>query len=50
MMQEGMIIQGVLDELHECAFDESIEEENRLLLLPEPKDAIEKVRDALAFA
>jgi hypothetical protein len=50
MMQETVIIQGVLDELHECAFDEAIEEENRLLILPEPKDAIEKVRDALAFA
>jgi hypothetical protein len=50
MMHEGVIIQGVLDELHQCAFDEAIEEENRLLLLPEPKDAIEKVRDALAFA
>jgi hypothetical protein len=50
MMHEGVIIQSVLDELHECAFDESIEEVNRLLLLPEPKDAIEKVRDALAFA
>jgi hypothetical protein len=50
MMQEGVIIQGVLDELHECAFDEAIEEENRLLVLPDPKDAIEKARDALAFA
>jgi hypothetical protein len=50
MMHEGVIIQGVLDELHQCAFDEAIEEENRLLLLPDPKDAIEKVRDALAFA
>lgn len=50
MMQESVIIQGVLDELHDCAFDEAIEEENRLLLLPEPKDAIEKVRESLAFA
>jgi hypothetical protein len=50
MMQETVIIQGVLDELHECAFDEAVEEENRLLILPEPKDAIEKARDALAFA
>jgi hypothetical protein len=50
MMQEGVIIQSVLDELHECAFDDAIEVENRLLILPEPQDAIDKARDVLAFA
>jgi hypothetical protein len=39
MMQETVIIQGVLDEIQEFAFDESIAEENRLLILSE--DAIE---------
>ena len=48
-MQETVILEGILDELHQCAFDETIEEENRLLQLVEPKDAIEKARDALAF-
>jgi hypothetical protein len=48
-MQEAIIVQGLLDELHQCAFDDSVEEENRLLILREPKDAIEKARDALAF-
>jgi hypothetical protein len=49
LMQEAIIVQGLLDELHQCAFDDSVEEENRLLILREPKDAIEKARDALAF-
>ena len=49
VMQETVILQGILDELHQCAFDENIEEGNRLLLLHEPKDAIERARDALAF-
>ena len=30
-MQETVILEGILDELHQCAFDESIEEDNRLL-------------------
>lgn len=49
IMQESVILEGILDELHQCAFDEEIEEENRLLILREPKDAIENARDALAF-
>jgi len=49
MMHETMIVQGVLDELDQCAFDQSVEEENRLLVLPEPKDAIDKARGALSF-
>ena len=49
LMQETVIIEGILSELHQCAFDESVEEQNRLLILKEPKDAIEKARDALAF-
>lgn len=50
MMQEAVILQGLLDELHVCAFDDTIDTENRLLVLPEPQDAIEKARDALAFS
>jgi hypothetical protein len=49
MMQEAVIVQGVLDELHRCAFDVEVKEEHRLLILPEPKDAIEKARDQLAY-
>jgi hypothetical protein len=48
-MQETMILEGLLNELHQLAFDESIEETNRLLQLPEPKDAIEQARSALSF-
>ncbi|CAB9512156.1 expressed unknown protein [Seminavis robusta] len=48
-MQETVIVEGLLDELHQCAFDESIDEENRLLQLSEPKDAIEQARTALSF-
>lgn len=50
VMQESVVLEGILDELHQCAFDENIEEENRLLQLREPKDAIERARDALAFS
>lgn len=49
MLQETVIVGGILDELHQCAFDDSIEEENRLLQLLDPKDAIEQARAALAF-
>jgi hypothetical protein len=48
-MQETVILEGLLDELHQCAFDDSIEEENRLLQLCEPKDAIENARASLSF-
>lgn len=48
LMQESVIIQGILDELHQCAFDDSVEEENRLLI-PEPKDGIELARSSLSF-
>ena len=49
MMQESIIVDGLLDELSRCAFDDQVANEHRLLLLPEPKDAIEKAREALAF-
>ena len=49
MMQESIIVDGLLDELSRCAFDDHVEDEHRLLMLPEPKDAIEKARRALAF-
>lgn len=48
LMQESVVVQGMLDELQQCAFDESVVEENRLLT-PEPADAIESAREALAF-
>jgi len=48
-MQETVIVQGILDELDQCAFDESIGEEDRLLLLTEPQDAIAQARSALSF-
>ena len=49
IMHESVIIQGILSELDQCAFDEGVEESNRLLILKEPKDAIEKARESLAF-
>jgi hypothetical protein len=48
LMQESVIVDGILDELHQCAFDESVAPEHRLLI-PEPKSAIEDAREALAF-
>ena len=49
LMQETVILEGILNELDQCAFDENVQEQDRLLILKEPKDAIEKARDALAF-
>lgn len=48
LMQESVIVQGVLDELEECAKDEKIPVNDRLLILKED-DSIEKAREALAF-
>jgi hypothetical protein len=48
LMQESVIVDGLLDELQQCAFDESIEPKHRLLL-PEPTTAIEDARQSLAF-
>lgn len=48
LMQESVIVDGILDELQQCAFDESVAPPNRLLI-PEPMTAIEDAREALAF-
>lgn len=49
LMQEAVILDGILDELHQCAFgDDSIPAEHRLLI-PEPRNAIEMARESLAF-
>lgn len=48
LMQESVIVDGILDELHQCAFDESVPEKDRLLI-PEPKNGIDLAREALAF-
>lgn len=53
MMQESVIIHGILDELEQCAFDDTIAKPDRLLLLKESlfskEDAISKARETLAF-
>ena len=49
LMQESIIIDGILDELQVCVTQVDIKDEDRLLLLPEPQDAIEKARESLAF-
>ena len=48
LMQESVIVQGVLDELHEIANDKSVPLADRLLI-PEPSDAIEVARSSLSF-
>jgi hypothetical protein len=48
LMQESVIVQGVLDELHQCAFEESVPEEGRLLI-PEPIEGIEIARASQSF-
>ena len=50
MLQESVVLHGILDELHSLCSDDDddgIESVNRLLLLEDPGDAIEKARAAL---
>ncbi|GKZ01045.1 hypothetical protein MPSEU_001056100 [Mayamaea pseudoterrestris] len=49
MIHESSILDGILDELHVMAFDQSVALENRLLILPEPQNAIDKARETVAF-
>lgn len=49
LAQESVIVDGILDELQVCVTQDDVNDEDRLLLLPEPKDAIEKARESLAF-
>jgi hypothetical protein len=44
LLQESVVLHGVLDELNTLCFDGEIAVENRLLQLKEPGDAIEKAR------
>ncbi len=48
LMQESVVVQGILDELDRCAFDESVPTGSRLLT-PEPSNAIELARGSLSF-
>jgi len=50
LTQESVIVDGILDELQICVSQEDIKDDDRLLLLPEPQDAIEKARESLAFS
>lgn len=50
MMQEAIILQGILNELDQCATDDRVQLENRLLILHENNiNAIQNAKDALAF-
>ena len=48
LMQESTIVQGILDELHQCAFDESVAPDDRLLLT-QTEDAIDLARGSISF-
>ena len=49
LISESTILNGMLDQLDEIAFDTSIEEKDRLICLHEPGDAIDIVRGSLSF-
>jgi hypothetical protein len=49
LMSETSLVNGMLDQLDDIAFDTSIEEKDRLILLHEPGDAIDIVRESLSF-
>jgi len=50
MMTESTILLGILDELDKIVKEGDIKVEDRLLVLEEPGDAIEKSRELLSFA
>ena len=50
LMQESVIIDGLLDELDTISQDDEIPVQDRLIILKEPGDAIDKVREGLAFS
>lgn len=47
LLQESVVLHGILDELNALCADANIESGNRLLLLEEPGDAIERARATL---
>ena len=49
LVSESALLNGMLDQLDDIAFDVSIKEENRLICLYEPGDAIDVVRGLLSF-
>ena len=48
MMQESLVVQGLLDELEQMATDPDVALENRLLI-PQAENSIDMAREALAF-
>ena len=50
MMQESHVLLGILNELDKIVHEGDIKPEDRLLVLEEPYDAIEKARELLSFA
>jgi hypothetical protein len=49
LMQESVVLQGLLTELAQCVDDENVTVENRLLVLRD-RNALEKYRNDLSFA
>ena len=49
MMQESVIVEGLLEELKQIENATDVAVEDRLLILHEPRDAIEKAKEELAF-
>lgn len=50
LIQESVILQGFLDELNTICFEGDVEEGNRLLVLDEPGDWIERARGTASFS
>ena len=49
LMHESMILNGFLDELNSIVYDGDVNEENRLLTLPEPGNQLEEARGVISF-
>lgn len=49
-MQETVLLQGILDELQKCVDQPGVAEDDRLLLLFPPGNAVENAKQSLSFA
>ena len=49
-MHETIILNSILDQLHEITFDSTIPESNRLMQLNQPCNALQQARDSLSFS
>jgi hypothetical protein len=49
MMQESILLEGLIDQLDHVLYSEEVKDANRLLVLKNPLDGLDKARAMLPF-